>query len=138
MRFPQIGEMRALVRSGALMLVLPAMIRFLPVPSVLSAIEPGTKRRQRTPTVNVLTRMANVVSSKMPRFGVGECLTRSFLLYNLLRRFAYDPVFFIGGRLAEGSLECHSWIELDGKPLCEFNNPHMKFKVFYRYREREL
>ena len=117
------------------MALLPAMIKLMPMPRVLSVLEPKKRRRDSSLTVYDLARIAYAVSRRVPRFGVGECLVRSFVLYSLLRRFAFDPVLFIGGRLAKGDLDCHSWIEVDGEPLCEFNNPRGKFKVLYVYRE---
>jgi hypothetical protein len=137
-RLPQAREIYPLVRSGALTAMLPAMLKFLPVPRVLSAIEPRKRCRDSSLTVYELAHIANAVSRRGPRFGVGECLIRSFVLYNLLRRFAYDPVLVIGGRLAKRDLDCHSWIEIDGEPLCESNNPNMNFKVLYVYTEPKL
>jgi hypothetical protein len=120
------------------MVFLPAMIKLLPVPQVLSVIESRKRRRDCSLTVYELAHIAKAVSRRWPRFGVGECLIRSLVLYNLLSRFAYDPVLVIGGRLAKDDLDCHSWIEVDGEPLCESNNPHRSFKVFYAYREPKL
>ena len=126
------------MRSGALTALLPVMIKFLPVPRVLSAIEPTKRRRDCSLTVHELAHIAHAMSRRWPRFGVGECLVRSFVLYNLLRRFGYNPVLVIGGRLAKSDLDCHSWIEVDGKPLCESNNPNMNFKVLYVHTEPKL
>jgi hypothetical protein len=131
MRFPQSREVPVLARSGVLAALLPTMIKLLPVPRVLSLIEPRKRRRDWALTVDHLAHIAKSVSSRAPRFGVGECLTRSFVLYHLLLRFAYNPVLLIGGRFFQGDLECHSWIEIEGKPLCESNNPHNNFKVLY-------
>jgi len=138
MRLPQAREIYPLVRSGALIILLPAMIKLLPVQRVLSAIEPRKRRRDSSLTVHELARIANAISRRGPRFGVGECLIRSFVLYNVLSRFAHDPVLVIGGRLAKDDLDCHSWIEVDGEPVCEFNDPRRTFKVFYVYREPKL
>jgi len=133
MRLPQSREVCVLARSGVLVALLPALIKLLPVPRVLSLIEPRKRCRDCVLTVDYLAHIAKSVSRRAPRFGVGECLTRSFVLYNLLRRFAYDPVLLIGGRFFEGDLDCHSWIEIEGEPLCESNNPHRNFKVLYAY-----
>jgi hypothetical protein len=52
---------------------------------------------------------------------------------SMLRRLAYDPVLIIGGRLGRDDLHCHSWIEVDGEPLCEFNDARKDFKVLFAY-----
>lgn len=98
MRLPQSREVCVLARSGVLVALLPTLIKLLPVPRVLSLIEPRKRCRDCVLTVDYLAHIAKSVSRRAPRFGVGECLTRSFVLYNLLRRFAYDPVLLIGGR----------------------------------------
>ena len=138
MRLPQSREVYALARSGVLRALLPAMIKLLPVPQVLSLIEPRKRRRDCSLTAHHLAQIAHSVSRRGPRLGVGECLTRSFVLYNLLRRFDYNPILLIGARFLKGNLECHSWIEIDGEPLCEFDNPHRKFKVLYAHTELQV
>ena len=137
-RLPKAREIYPLMRSGALIALLPAMIRVMPVPRVLSVLEPKTRRRDCSLSVYELAHIVNALSRRAPRFGVGECLIRSFVLYSLLRRFAYDPVLLIGIRFAKNNLDCHSWIEVDGEPLCEFNNPRSNFKVLYVYGEAEV
>jgi hypothetical protein len=133
MRLPQSREVPVLARSGLLVAVLPTMIKLLPVPRVLSLIEPRKRCRDCALTVDHVASIARFVSSRAPRFGVGECLTRSFVLYHLLRRFAYNPVLLIGGRFFGGNLECHSWIEIEGEPLGESNNPRNNFRVLYAH-----
>ena len=120
------------------MALLPAMIKLMPVPQVLKALEPRKRYRSSSLTVSELAHLVNAVSRRGPRFGVGACFIRSLMLYNVLRRFAYDPVLLIGGKLNEGDLECHCWIEVDGEPLCEFNSPRRKFEVFYAHEERRI
>src|SRR3989442_2328051 len=99
MRLPQPREIYALVRCGTLMTVLPTMIRLTSVRRVLKALEPKKRYRSFSLTAPELAHIANAVSRRGPRFGVGECLVRSLVLYNLLRRFAYNPVLLNRGKL---------------------------------------
>ena len=133
MRAPKTREISIALRSGALAAVVPLMVRILPLPRVLSMLQPKGRLRESSLNANELARIAGAAVRFGPRFGVGECLVRSLVLYNLLRRSAYNPVLLIGGRLCEGQLDCHCWIEVDGKSLCELNDPREIFKLLYRF-----
>jgi len=134
MREPRPRDISVLLRSGALAMVVPIMVKVLPLPRVISMLEPAGCVREPSYGADDLARIADAVARRGPRLGVGQCLVRSLVLYNLLRRFAYDAVFLIGGRLFEGRLDCHSWIEIDGKSLYECHNPREIFKVFYTFQ----
>ncbi len=123
-----------LVRSGSLAVVVPIMVKLLPLPRVISMLEPAGRVRESSYNADELARIADAVARRGPRLGVGQCLVRSLVLYNLLRRFAYDAVFLIGGRLSDGRFDCHSWIEIDGKSLYECHNPREFFRVFYTFQ----
>ena len=120
------------------MALLPAMIKLMPVPQVLKALEPRKRDRSSSLTVGELAHLVTAVWRRGPRFGVGACFIRSLMLYNVLSRFAYRPVLLIGGKLNEGDLECHCWIELDGEALCEFNSPRGKFEILYAHGEQRI
>jgi len=128
----KIREICALVRCGALAALVPVMVKVLPLPRVLAMLEPKRKLRESSYNPYELARIASAVIRRWPRFGVGECLVRSLILFNLLHRFACGPVLLIGARLFEGRFDCHCWIEVDGKSLHESNDPREFFKVFYR------
>jgi hypothetical protein len=132
LKISRIREICAVFRCGALAALVPVMVRVLPLPRVLCMLEPKRKLRESSYNAHELARIAGAVIRRGPRFGVGECLVRSLILYNLLQRFAYAPVLLIGGRLFEGRFDCHCWIEVDGKSVHESNDPRKFFKVFYR------
>lgn len=134
MRVPKPQEIRPLVRSGALAAILPLVIKFMSVPRLLSLLEPKKTSREPLLDENSLAHLVDAAVRRGPRFGVGECLIRSMVMYNLLRRFAYNPVLQIGGKMMEGDVACHSWIEIDGEPLREFNDPREVFKVLYTHQ----
>ena len=45
------------------------------------------------------------------------CLPRALVVWGLLRRCALEGALTIGVRKAEGELEAHAWVELDGVSL---------------------
>jgi hypothetical protein len=126
------------MRSVALAAFLPFMLKLLPMPRVLSMLEPKKRSLEPLFSADQLARIANAVARYGPRFGVGPCLIRSLVLYNLLRRFAYDPVLLIGGTLSGSALASHSWIEVNGEPVGESIDPKHAFNVLYRYGDFKL
>jgi len=120
-------------RSGMLAALEPLLVRVLPLPRVLSMLQPRSTVREPSCSAPELARIADALVRRGPRFGVGECLIRSLVRYHLLRRFAHNAVLLIGGRLDEGRFEGHCWIEIDGQSLCESNDPRGIFKTFYRF-----
>ena len=139
MRMPEAREIRPILRSGTLAAVLPFVVTLLPMPWVLSMVEPKKTSLEPLFSPDRLARIANSVVRRGPRFGVGECLIRSLVLYNLLRRFSYHPALLIGGTLSGSDLASHCWVEVEGEPLDELNDPRQVFNVLYRYElDRDL
>jgi hypothetical protein len=109
------------------------MVKALPLPRVISMLQSRGRFGTSSLEAHELARIARAAARVGPRFGVGECLVRSLVLYHLLRRAAYNPVLLIGARLCNGEFDGHCWIEVDGKSLCEFNDPRHVFKLVYRF-----
>jgi hypothetical protein len=49
----------------------------------------------------------------------GSCLSRSLVLWTLLRRRSVMAELRVGFRRRDGKMEGHSWVELEGVPLNE-------------------
>jgi hypothetical protein len=122
-----------MLRSAILTLLVPAMVRFLPLPRVFSLLRPKSRFRKHFLSPEELARIAGTAVRFAPRFGAGECLVRSLVLYNLLHRASYNPTLLIGARVAGGNFDCHCWIEVDGTLLCESNDPRERFKLLYSF-----
>jgi hypothetical protein len=113
--------------------IVPLMVKALPLPRVLSILDLTGRLGGSSFKAHELARIARAVVRIGPRFGVGECLVRSLVLFHLLRSAAYKPVLFIGARLRDGHFDGHCWIEVDGRSLCEFNDPRQFFKLVHRF-----
>jgi hypothetical protein len=131
MRIPDTEKALVMLRSAILTLLVPAMVRFLPLPRVFSILRSKSRLRKRSLRPEELAQMARAAVRFAPHFGVGECLIRSLILYNLLHCADYSPVLFIGARVTGGNFDCHCWIEVDGNMLCESNDPRERFKLLY-------
>jgi hypothetical protein len=133
MRLPKVREIPVALRSGTMAAIVSLMVKALPLPRVLSILQAKGRLGGSSFEAHELARIARATVRLGPRFGVGECLVRSLVLYHLLRRSAYNPVLLIGARLRDGQFDGHCWIEVDGKSLCEFNEPRESFKLVYRF-----
>jgi hypothetical protein len=128
-------------RSVILAGVAVPLIRFLSLARILGLIDRGGRRGGSSGGVGEIERVGQTVRSvvrRFPRFGVGECLVRSVVLYRLLRRIDLsnqDVALLLGaGKIAsDGKPALHCWIEVSGRPIAEDANPHNEFLVVLRH-----
>ena len=79
-------------------------------------------------TGRALGRLVNAVAWRLP--GRPACLTRSVTLWWLLRRRGIDSEIRIGVRRADGRLEAHAWVELEGVVLNDAQDVGERFAAF--------
>lgn len=60
----------------------------------------------------------------------GNCLSRSLLLWWLLRREGAEARLRIGVRPTPAGVEAHAWVELDGVVLNDTQDVHQQFPPF--------
>jgi len=93
-------------------IVLPLAVRVVALPTVLAMCDrwPANPRSRHAPHA-----LAGRVRRWMSR-GRGPwtstCLTRSLVLYTMLRQHGYRPRFVIGVAGAESSFAAHAWVTL--------------------------
>lgn len=78
--------------------------------------------------ISTLARAVNAASSYGP--ARGNCLSRSLLLWYLLRRSGYDSRLSFGGRRIGESFEAHAWVEVDGNPVNDQEDLRSLFTPF--------
>ncbi|QUW02658.1 lasso peptide biosynthesis B2 protein [Chloracidobacterium validum] len=112
-------------------------IRWGTLPNILARLDNLPERGLTALTPEALAQTARAVVHRLPRFGVGECLLRSLVIYAMLRCQRQAGVAFV---LGAGSLDdvgrpaLHCWIETNGQPLLEMANPIGCFHVLLRHR----
>ncbi len=108
-------------RAAALVAIVlvPLLLAVLPLPAVLAACD-------RWPVVGTGRATPNGLAARVRRWlrhGRGPwastCLTRSLVLYVLLRQHGYDPHLSVGVAGDATSFVAHAWITLSGIPLAE-------------------
>lgn len=99
--------------------ILPPAIRLVPLPLVLRACDsfPSAGSGGASPD-GLAARARRLLGS-----GVGPwrstCLTRSTVLYALMRYHGYQPRFMIGVRGAHEAFGAHAWVALGEMPVSD-------------------
>jgi hypothetical protein len=121
------GEAFLLLRMGAWVALLSLLIKFLPLPRVLSLIA-GTSHdhRPRNPRMNE-QRLAQLVDALL---GINllcftpTCWKRAPVLHRYLALYGIKTRIVFGVRKEKESLLAgHAWLEADGRPLLEASPP---------------
>lgn len=108
---------RALALSVAV--IMPVALRWLTLPDVLALCD-------RWPAMVSVKAPPRALARRVHRWlahGRGPwsstCLTRSVVLYAMLRQHGYEPRFVIGVNGAERAFEAHAWVTLSGMPVTD-------------------
>jgi hypothetical protein len=102
-------------------LLVPLAIRVLPLDRVLSLCDrwPGHSAARRTGAPPALADRVRRWLGHGRGPWASSCLTRSLVLYAMLRHHGYEPRFHIGVAGKEQQFVAHAWISLDGAPLTD-------------------
>jgi len=101
----------------AAVLMIPLLLTMLPLPAVLAVCDcwPRVGGRRGSPHA-----LADRVRRWLAR-GRGpwtsSCLTRSLVLYALLRQHGYRPRLHVGVEGVAQAFAAHAWVTLDGRPV---------------------
>jgi hypothetical protein len=110
---------RTLERGGALAATvgIPLLLAVLPLPVVLSACDrwPRIGRGGATPDGLAHRTRRWLARGRGP--WTSSCLTRSLVLYAMLRQHGYRPRLHVGVAGTERRFDAHAWVTLGGKPL---------------------
>lgn len=99
--------------------IFPLALRVLPLPAVLAVCDrwPRVAPRPHTPA-----QLAGRVRRWLAR-GRGpwtsNCLTRSLVLYAMLRQHGHQPQFMLGVSGTARSFDAHAWVAVDGVPVAD-------------------
>jgi hypothetical protein len=82
----------------------------------------------RRVVANAACRMTEAAS----RHGVlrGNCLSKSMVLWRLLRRHGLKATLHVGGQKTSASFEAHAWVELEGRILNDSDGIRESFVPF--------
>jgi hypothetical protein len=111
------GLERALA-VGATVLV-PLALRLLPLPAVFALCDrwPRVALSPRTPA-QLANRVRRWLAHRRGPW-TSSCLTRSLVLYALLRQHGYQPRFVVGVAGTAHDFDAHAWVTLDDTPVAD-------------------
>ena len=129
-------ELWLLLRVTGFLLVLPPLLKWLPLPRLMRLVDPG-------PVVNVprLPPPARIIELTQrlldQRVGIfrPSCLRQSLVLYRLLRQAGIPAIIRFGVSKEGEDIAGHCWLEEAGGPLAEKADPHQTFAVIYSFPE---
>ena len=110
---------RWLERGGALaaVIIIPLLLALLPFPAVLAACDRWPRFGDGAATPNGLADRTR----RWLAYGRGpwrsSCLTRSLVLYAMLRQHGHRPRLHLGVDGDAAAFAAHAWITLGGRPV---------------------
>jgi hypothetical protein len=121
------GEAFLVLRMAAWVALLSLLIKFLPLPRVLSLIaETRRDGRQRTPrmTQQRLAQLVDALLGMDVLCFTPTCWKRAPVLHRYLALYGIETRIVFGVRKEKESLLAgHAWLEADGRPLLEATPP---------------
>ena len=100
-------------------IAVPLVLKFRPLPDVLAFCDrmPALSRRRQTPQALAWRVHRWLAHGRGP--WTSSCLTRSLVLYAMLRQHGYDPRFAVGVTGSEREFVAHAWVMLGDLPVMD-------------------
>lgn len=91
-----------------------------------------SRRTESTDKIHVVTGAARRMTDAASRYGVlrGNCLSKSIVLWHLLRREGLAATLHVGGRRNNLAFEAHAWVEVEGTTINDSANVRERFAPF--------
>jgi hypothetical protein len=124
--------------SATILLALVKTFSLLRVLRLLDWYKLHMQRSGASHDAEAVASAARAIVRRMPRFGVGECLIRSLVVYKILQ-ISRPPIggiaLLLGAGKPSGDAKppLHCWVEVAGRALGEEANPNHTFRVVYRH-----
>ncbi|GAC1459702.1 MAG: hypothetical protein PVSMB4_18890 [Ktedonobacterales bacterium] len=122
-----------LIRTVAVLGILPVAVRLFPVARLVTLLTPHTPRPQQPSVLAGAAYWVDRLVDRRPFRFWGHCLRRSLALYYLATHAGYPVRIVLGIRRDGASVTGHGWLELDGHPFLEpGEHPEARFVVMER------
>ena len=110
---------RWLERVGALaaVVLIPLLLALLPLPAVLAICDRWPRIGDRRATPNGLADRVRRWLAHGRGPWTSSCLTRSLVLYAMLRQHGHRPRLHVGVEGDARAFAAHAWVTLDGNPV---------------------
>jgi hypothetical protein len=132
--FRSFGDLWLFMRIFGLITLLPVMIKYLSIPSLLKTLTPvGNKSGQNLnidSLIEMIVKYTDYILGYNWLFYKKTCLTRSLVLYHFLRKFGIEVHICLGVKKGESLretdsekiLQGHAWLTYNGNIFLEKNS----------------
>ena len=103
-------------------IVVPVALRALPFRTTLAICDAWPATRGASASAAALARRVDRWLARGRSLWRPTCLTRTLVLYTMLRQHGHRPRLHIGTTGLAHQLHAHAWISLGGVPLAEFES----------------
>ena len=119
-----VGRLTERLIALGTVLVMPVVLRLRPLPDVLALCDraPLRARHRHSPASLAHRTHRWLAHGRGP--WTSSCLTRSLVLYAMLRQHGYEPRFAVGVAGNEQQFEAHAWVTIGGMPVMD--PPHVE------------
>ena len=128
-------DVRFVARTGVFAFTLPALLRTLPLPTLVSLMAGDAGDHKDLPETLRQVRLTDAVLRRGRGPFRANCAVRSLILLRYLRRIGEPAVIWFGVRRTDGELDGHAWITIDGIPLSENDDPRELYKPTFHFPE---
>lgn len=140
-RFRRLSSLeRGMFFRGVLLLPTTALaLRLIGLRNVERWLDWRRKRDSRgTESVyekQVVAEAARRMTEAASRYGIihGNCLSKSMVLWHLLRREGFEAALHVGGRRSSRTFEAHAWVELEGAAINDSADVRKRFAPFQNH-----
>ena len=123
-----------LLRITGILLILPPLLRWLPLPRAMALLDPGSGSASgRTSSPSRIIELTQRLLGRNTAIFHQSCLKQSLVLFRLLRQSGQPVVIRFGVAKDGDDIKGHSWLEQSGQPIAEQGDPYRSFAVIYSY-----
>jgi hypothetical protein len=110
------------VMAAAAMIVVPVALRALPFRTTLAICDAWPATLGSRASAPALARRVDRWLARGRSVWRSTCLTRTMVLYTMLRQHGHRPRLHIGTAGPAYQFRAHAWLSLGGVPLAEFES----------------
>lgn len=129
-------ELWLLTWSAGLLIALPVLQRVLTLPTLVTLF--GARMLPiLLPPIKPERLLFLIRGLLQQQIGVfrPNCMKQSLVLFHFFRQWRVPVALYFGVARHGGTLEGHCWIELEGNPFSERDNPWRVFTIIYKFPE---
>jgi hypothetical protein len=102
-------------------IIIPVAVRVLPFHATLALCDAWPRLRKSQARADALARRVDRWMARGRAVWRATCLTRTLVLYTMLRQHGYAPILHVGTVGPAHRFRAHAWVSLGGTPVGELD-----------------